>query len=145
MTQDQMALRTGKERSSVTNFLRLLKLPIEVQDMLESGELSFGHARALLKLPAELISLTARRIRDQDLSVRKAEADIDAAMNPVRRTAEEKLEPEADPNVRDAEDRLQRSLGLKVRIEDNGGSGRVVIEYATVEDFDAILDALGGE
>jgi ParB family transcriptional regulator, chromosome partitioning protein len=147
MTQEQIAQRTGKDRATVANFLRLLKLPGTVQARVESGELSFGHARALLAFEhAEAIEKAAQRVGNLSLSVRQTEDYVQRLLHPER---QEKKEPKAkvatDPNVRDAEERLQRALGLKVRIEDRKGRGRVIVEYAGLEDFDRLLERLGGE
>ena len=144
MTQEQMAERTGKDRASVGNFLRLLKLPVDVQYQVEAGELSFGHARALLGLPPDQISKVAWKVVSLHLSVRSTEKYVQNLLNPEM-VAKPVQIPErvVDPNVREAEDRLRKSLGLKVTIEDKHGRGKVVIEYSGVDDFDAILAALG--
>ena len=145
MTQEQMAHRTGKERASVANFLRLLRLPEAVQHSVEAGELSFGHARTLLALESpEAILAAAQKVRALAMSVRQTESYIQNLLHPEDKPAKaEKQPPSQDPNVREAEIRLQRVLGLKVRIEDAKGRGRVIIEYAKLEDFDHILAALG--
>lgn len=144
LTQEQMAERTGKDRASIANFLRLLKLPIDVQMHVESGELTFGHARALLALPPEQIAKVAWKVVSLHLSVRSTEKYVQNLLNPEM-VAKPVQIPErvVDPNVREAEDRLRRSLGLKVTIEDKQGRGKVIIEYAGVDDFDSILAALG--
>jgi ParB family transcriptional regulator, chromosome partitioning protein len=148
MTQEQMAIRTGKERASVSNFLRLLRLPEVVQQKVESGDLSFGHARTLLALESpEAITAAAQKVMALSLSVRQTESYVQGLINPE---AKEKKESKADaqpddPNVREAQDRIRRTLGLKVRIEDKNGKGRVIIEYSGLEDFDSILTALGGQ
>ena len=148
MTQEQMAIRTGKERASVANFLRLLRLPDSVQQKVESGDLSFGHARTLLALDSpEAIMAAAQKVMALSMSVRQTETYVQGLINPE---AKEKKESKADaqpedPNVREAQDRLRRTLGLKVRIEDKNGKGRVIIEYSGLEDFDSILTALGGD
>jgi ParB family chromosome partitioning protein len=146
MTQEQMAVRTGKDRASVSNFLRLLRLPSTVQSRVESGELTFGHARTLLALDgAEEIEKAAQRIASLSLSVRQTENYVQGLIHPERNKKEPKPEPPIDPNVKDAQDRLQRALGLKVHIEDKNGRGRVIIEYARLEDFDAFLEKVAGE
>jgi len=146
LTQEQMAVRTGKDRASVGNFIRLLKLPVQVQGLVESGQLSFGHARALLALESpERMEAAAAKVNTLAMSVRQTESYVQGLMNPESKK-KVKLAAAAeaqDPNVREAQDLLQRRLGLKVRIEDKRGKGRVIIEYAGVEDFDAILAALG--
>jgi ParB family chromosome partitioning protein len=147
LTQEQMAARTGKERASVANFLRLLRLPEPVQQKVESGELSFGHARALLALESpESIAAAAQKVIALSLSVRQTETYVQGLINPeAKQNKGDKPKAEVDPNVREAEDRLRRTLGLKVQIEDKKGKGRVIIEYSGLEDFDAILSALGGD
>ena len=146
LTQEQMATRTGKERASIANFLRLLRLPEPVQHKVESGELSFGHAKTLLALDSpELITSAAQKVLALSLSVRQTETYVQGLINPEgKQKKEDKPKDEIDPNVREAQDRLRRHLGLKVQIEDKKGKGRVVIEYSGLEDFDAILTALGG-
>jgi ParB family chromosome partitioning protein len=144
MTQEQMAVRTGVQRASVANFLRLLRLPEAIQSKVEAGELSFGHARTLLALDSpEGIVAAAQKVMALSMSVRQTETYVQGLLNPEAKEKKERPEELIDPNVREAQDRLQRSLGLKVRIEDKAGKGRVIIEYARLEDFDAILTALG--
>ncbi|WP_263382700.1 ParB/RepB/Spo0J family partition protein [Granulicella arctica] len=146
MTQEQMAVRTGKDRASVTNFLRLLRLPKGIQDKVESGELTFGHARALLALEDEpAIAAAAQKVIALSMSVRQTESYVQGLLNPELKDKDKKPAEVRDPNVRDAEDRLRRALGLKVQIEDKRGKGRVIIEYSGVADFDAILTALDGD
>ena len=147
MTQEQMATRTGKDRATVANFLRLLRLPATVQSRVEAGELSFGHARTLLAFEhAEDIEKAVQRIIGLSLSVRQTETYVQGLLHPERAAKKEpKPEPPVDPNVRAVQERLQRSLGLKVNIEDHNGRGRVIIEYAKLEDFDTLLENLAGE
>ena len=146
LTQEQMAQRTGKDRASVGNFLRLLKLPETLQGFVEEGTLSFGHARALLALetPQQMYAAT-NRITALSMSVRQTESYIQGLIHPESRPkkAAAAATPPQDPNVHEAQNRLQRRLGLKVHIEDKQGNGRVIIEYTGVDDFDAILAALG--
>ena len=146
MTQEQVAQRTGKDRATVANFLRLLRLPAPVQSKVESGDLSFGHARALLSLDsAEEILKAMTKVVALSMSVRQTETYVQGLMDPERKRkkGEEKAKKPVDPNVREAQDRLQCQLGLKVRIEDKNGRGRVTIEYSGLEDFDALMAALG--
>jgi ParB family chromosome partitioning protein len=146
MTQEQMAVRTGKDRASVANFLRLLRLPATVQARVEAGELSFGHARTLLAFEhPEEIEKAAKRVVDLSLSVRQTETYVQGLMHPERTKKDPKPETPIDPNVRDVQQRLQRALGLKVHIEDRNGRGRVIIDYARLEDFDTLLEQLAGE
>jgi ParB family transcriptional regulator, chromosome partitioning protein len=147
MTQEQMAQRTGKDRASVANFLRLLRLPLEVQQKVEAGNLSFGHARTLLALESpEAILKAAQKVSVLSMSVRQTESYVQGLLNPEKKApkGEEKEKMTIDPNVREARDRLQRALGLKVSIEDKNGRGRVIIEYSRLEDFDALLETIAG-
>ncbi len=146
MTQEQMATRTGKDRASVSNFLRLLRLPQEIQGKVEGGDLSFGHARTLLALDSpEAMLKAAQKVAALSMSVRQTETYVQGLLHPEKKQAEAKVEEPLDPNVRDARDRMQRALGLRVKIEDKNGRGRVIIEYARLEDFDGLLEAILGE
>jgi ParB family chromosome partitioning protein len=145
LTQEEMAKRTGKDRASVANFLRLLKLTKSIQNLVEDGSLSFGHARALLALEtSKNLTDAVEHILEGHMSVRQTEAMVQAMLNPERKPVKQAAAPPPqDPNVHEAQDRLQRRLGLRVHIEDKRGKGRVIIEYAGIDDFDAILSALG--
>ena len=142
LTQEQMAQRTGKDRSSVSNFLRLLKLPAEVLTLIESAQLGFGHAKALMTLDSpEAMNRLAQRAVQLSMSVRQLEAAASQLMHPAPATA--KPERVLDPNVREAEQTLQRALGLRVQIQDRKGKGKIVLEYQSLEDFDRVLEMLG--
>lgn len=148
LTQEQMAERTGKDRASISNFLRLLKLSKSVQTLVEQGALSFGHARALLALDASKpLTDVVEAVLKKNLSVRQTEDMVKEILNPERKLdralPEGRIRPDVDANVREAQEMLQRRLGLRVRIEDKKGRGKVIIEYSGLEDFDAILGALG--
>lgn len=147
MTQEQMAQRTGKDRATVSNFLRLLKLPSGVQTRVETGVLTFGHARALLALEnSEEIEKAAQRIAALSMSVRQTESYVQGLIDPSRKAKKEpKAEKPVDPNVRDAQEQLQRALGLRVSIDDHNGRGKVIIEYGRLEDFDTLMERLIGE
>jgi len=140
LTQEQMAQKTGKDRASVANYLRLLKLPFEVQVEIENGPLTLGHAKVLMSLESpELIAKVAKVVVEDALSVRQTEDVVRDILYPV-----EKQKPVryVDPNVREAERELQRALGAKVTIKDRKGKGKIIIEYANLEDFDRVLNAL---
>ncbi len=145
MTQEEVAQRTGAQRATVTNFLRLLKLPSSVQQKVQSGELSFGHARTLLALESTAtITSAAQRVIATAMSVRQTETYVRSLLDPEEKQDKPgKIKEPLDPNVREAQDLLQRSLGLRVSIKDHKGRGRVVITYTNVNDFDTILSALG--
>ncbi len=142
LTQEQMAQRTGKDRSSVANFLRLLKLPPDVQEMVSTNKLSFGHAKVLMGMDSpEAISKLAQRAVTLSMSVRQVEGAVQNLMFPVEKVRGE--ERKVDPNVREAEKALERALGVKVQIQDRNGKGKITFEYKSLEDFDRLLDALG--
>ena len=146
MTQEQMATRTGKDRVSVSNFMRLLKLPESIQNLVESNQLTFGHAKALLGLNQHTgLEKTAQRVAQLSLSVRQTEAMVQNILFPEKNKKDPKPQPPVDPNVKEVADRLQRALGLKVNIEDKKGRGRVIIEYSDLTDFDSLLGRLTGE
>jgi len=148
MTQEQMAHRTGKDRATVGNFLRMLRLPESVQEKVSTGVLSFSHARVLLALEhPEDVERAASKILSLSLSVRQAETFVQNLLFPgleegraAKKTAQEAKT--VDPNVREAQEKLQRALGMRVKIEDRNGRGRVIIEYARLEDFDTLMDQL---
>ena len=143
MTQDQISLRTGKDRTTIGNFLRLLKLPTNVQACLESGELTFGHAKALMGLQHHPgIEQALKRVTAHSLSVRQTEILVQGILFPEGKKGPPKAEVPVDPNVKEVEERLQRALGLKVRVEDQRGRGKVIIEYASLADFDGLLESL---
>ena len=146
MTQEQIAKRTGKDRTSIANSLRLLKLPQQVQSKVEAGDLSFGHARALLALESgELIQKAAQKVVALTLSVRQTESYVQNLLHPEEARKAPKLKEPLDPNVREARDLLQRALGLKVVIEDKGGRGKVTIEYSNLEGFDSLMMRIVGD
>jgi ParB family chromosome partitioning protein len=144
MTQEQMAYRTGKDRASVGNFLRMLKLPQSVQEKVASGVLSFSHAKVLLVLEhPEEVETAVKQILALSLSVRQTETFVHNLQFPERPIKKESGPKKVvDPNVREAQDRLQRALGLRVTIEDKNGRGKVIIEYGRLEDFDSLLDQI---
>jgi ParB family chromosome partitioning protein len=145
LTQEQMAKRTGKDRASVGNFLRLLKLPAEIQGQVEEGVLSFGHARALLPLEdPQAILKAAQKVTALSMSVRQTESYVQKVLSPEVKAEGEPQEKEIDPNVREVQVQLQAALGLKVRVEDKKGRGRVIIEYGKLEEFDRLLEKLSG-
>ena len=143
-TQDKVADRVGKDRSTVANALRLLKLPAPVRQMVDDERLSMGHARALLPLedPAA-IERAARTVIDKGLSVRATEALIKAT-----RTKPSNKPPKAtaakSASVRDLEDRLTRALGGPVKISEDapGKAGKIEIRYMDLDHLERLLDRL---
>jgi len=141
LTQEQIAVRVGKERSTVANALRLLKLPEEVRNAVRSGQLDMGHARALLGLGAadEMKKLAQRAIRE-GLSVRALEALIRGlAKKPAKKGG-----PTESASTRDLAARLQRHLGARSRIvQTSASSGRLEIQYTSLDELDGILGKIG--
>jgi ParB family chromosome partitioning protein len=145
LTQEQVAAKVGKDRTTVTNSLRLLKLPPKVQDAVERGELSGGHARALLAVtsPADQELLFAR-ILEQGLSVREVEQAAQA-LNQGRRGKAKKPPGRArDPDVRAVEERLVERFGTKVQIRGGPARGRIEIAYFSADDLERVLELLQG-
>ncbi|MBS1849503.1 MAG: ParB/RepB/Spo0J family partition protein [Acidobacteria bacterium] len=147
LTQEQIGQRVGVSRESVSNYMRLLKLPAAVLDFLRSGELGFSEARVLLQFQdPDLISKLAAEAVRLHMSVQQIEEL--ARKQYSKEDLEQKETARAkwlDPNVRAAQTELERVLGVRVRINDKKGKGKIVIEYSTLEDFDRVLDMLKGE
>jgi ParB family chromosome partitioning protein len=139
LTQEEVAQRTGKDRSTVTNFLRLLKLPREVQQMVLEGLLSMGHARAILGAEGgqEQLALAERAI-ENGWSVRQVERASAAKVA----TLSPKKKQQVDPNVRAATEALERSLGTRVRILEKGKKGRIQIDYYSQEELQRLYERL---
>jgi ParB family transcriptional regulator, chromosome partitioning protein len=142
LTQEQVAKRTGAERASVANYLRLLKLPPEVQIWVQQGTITFSHAKLLMSLDsAEMIIPLAKRAVEEGLSVRALESIVFDIKNPADKT--ERTPRFVDPNVREAERQMERALGVRVVIRDKNGKGKIVIDYKSLEDFDRVVEILG--
>lgn len=145
LTQDDVARRVGRDRSFITNYLRILKLPTEIQILLESEKLTFGHARALLGLSEDAILQRrfAQKIVKHNWSVRETERRIKHAFQDTAQKAPRILQV-TDPNIRAAETKLRRHLGTQVRIipAKTGGAGRVEIEFYSTLDLDRIYEAI---
>lgn len=146
ITQEEVAQRVGKERSSITNYLRLLKLPSEIQRWVEDEKLSMGHARALLAISVkeEQIKLAADII-ERGLSVRETERVVkrqstaresNSAANPTGTT---------DPNVKAAEQKLSQRLATKVRIHSKGQSGKIEIEFYSADELQRLYSLILGQ
>jgi ParB family transcriptional regulator, chromosome partitioning protein len=132
-TQEELARRLGKDRSSIANALRLLRLPAPIQEDLQSGRLTMGHARALLGLPSVAAQLRLReRILSQDWSVRATEAGVQA-----RRSTRPRLRRRA-PEVEATEEELRLALGTRVRIVGNLVRGRIELPYVSAAELERI-------
>ena len=148
VTQEQLAVRVSKDRSTIANALRLLKLPDEVRRQVIAGAISMGHARALLSLEsAEEMVKMAREVVKKGLSVREVERLVRAA----RRAAEDDGKPVEDPfahlpggrvAVKRVTDDLIRSLGTKVRIVPHGPKGKIEIDFSSPDELDRLISHL---
>ena len=142
LSHEQIGQRTGKDRSTITNLLRLLRLPSDVQLLLAERRLSTGHARAILGLPSpQLQSQLAEKVVAQGFSVRQTERMVQRMTDP--REAKDVAEIEQDPNVKAAILELERIFGTRVRIVPKSENrGRIEIDYYSKEDLDRIYELM---
>ncbi|MFQ5693843.1 MAG: ParB/RepB/Spo0J family partition protein, partial [Nitrospinota bacterium] len=139
LSQEETARRVGKDRSTISNSLRLLKLSKSIQADVASGLLSAGHARAILALPTPEAQMgLAERIKARGLSVREAEALVNAAGRPRRK----RPAPRRDVHFVAAEEDLKRKFGTQVRIRGTEETGRIEFEYYSSEDLIRLVDLL---
>jgi ParB family transcriptional regulator, chromosome partitioning protein len=139
LTQEQIADSVGKDRSSVANYLRLLRLPTEVRNNLSAGTLSMGHARALLALTDESAQLrVARDILARNLSVRETESIVKKTAEPEQPRAE----PQKDVHTKAAEDKLRFALGTRVRIIRKGKRGRIEVDFQNEDELHRLYEHL---
>lgn len=140
-TQDQLSQRIGKKRSTIANYLRLLTLPVLIQESLRSEQITMGHAKALLSLEmAGQQSLLLEMILRDQLNVRKAEE-----MAQKMQVKKETKPKERDLHLDHLAEQLQRKLGTKVVIQGKEDKGRLSIDYYSLDDLERILNALGWE
>ena len=141
LTQEALAARVGRDRSYITNYLRLLKLPEDLQQLVVEGRLSTGHARTILGLPqVDLQRRIARQVIDGGLSVRATEHLVRKAVEGTPA----KTASTVDPNIRAAETKLRRALGTQVRIVQlrGEGPGKIEISFFSNQDLDRIYNLL---
>ena len=146
LTQEQIASSVGKDRATVANFLRLLKLPDEVRADVAAGALSMGHARALLSLTSEADQRrVARDVVNRSLSVRETESIVRKAVD--TKTAVEPKSTDAPPDVhtRAAEERLRLHFGTRVRIVRQAAKGRIEIDFGSEDELIRLFEQLTGE
>lgn len=144
LSQDAIALGVGKDRATIANYMRLLKLPAEVKNDLASGALSMGQARALITLPDEAAQRrVAREVVSRGLSVRETEALVRHEMTPAQPPPPPRR---ADPNTRAAEDRLKVALGTThVRIVRKGQGGRIEIDFTGEDELQRLYESIVGK
>lgn len=143
LTQDEVARRVGRDRTFITNYLRVLKLPTDIQALLEAEKLSFGHARTLLAVQDPVIQRRfAQKIVKHNWSVRETEQRVKNLSQ--QKTPPAKPPELLDPNIRAAEVKLRRTLSTQVRIHPQrpGSSGKIEIEYYSLADLDRIFNAI---
>lgn len=145
LTQDQIAERVGKDRSTIANSIRLLKLPEEIQSALIREDISMGHARALINLPSSALQLYAlERIKEGNLNVRKVELLVKKLLTDRNSNQKKKQAVKTQPasaNALDIEDKLRRLFGTKVMCKIKpGGSGEVVIEYYSLDELERLIE-----
>jgi ParB family chromosome partitioning protein len=142
LTQAEVAEKVGRQRSTIANSVRLLDLPQRVQEMVEQGVLTMGHAKALSALPgAKAQEVGAGIIAKGGLSVRETESWVKRHTQSVEPAGAQ--QPRPDPHIRAAEEALQQALGTKVRIQTAGGEkGRILIEYYSSEELNRLYDRL---
>jgi len=139
LKQQEVAAKVGKERTTVSNSLRLLNLPDDIQNALSDGAISVGHAKVLLSLTDEAKQLTlCMKVIEEELSVRALEKLINGN---VSETPKEEIAPKPkDPHLKQMEDRLVSILGTKVEIKHSGSRGRIEISYYSLDDFERIVE-----
>lgn len=143
LSQEAIAVQVGKDRATVANYMRLLRLPTEVRTALAEGDLGMGHARALLGLADEASQRrVGREVIAGGLSVRETEALVKREMAPKSPTAATSEAPKVDPNTRAAEDALKMALGTRVRIIRKSRGGRIEVDFSNEEELQRIYEAI---
>jgi ParB family chromosome partitioning protein len=145
LTQDALATRLGRDRSYITNYLRLLRLPDDIQQLVTEGKLSTGHARTILGLAhVDLQRRVARRIIERDLSVRSTESLVRSMTEEGGSSKSPRRPKTNDANIRAAETKLRRVLGTQVRIvqRGDGGQGTIEISFFNQDDLDRIYTVI---
>jgi ParB family chromosome partitioning protein len=147
INQEDIAKRVGKDRSTVTNFIRLLKLPVKIQEGLRKEKISMGHARALIALANERIQVRLyEKIVDGGLSVRKVEDIVRAAQQPKKKSGSHKESTSTQAGIQNLEAQLRQALGTKVKVRTKGqGRGEIIVEYYSLDDFDRLMDLFTGK
>jgi ParB family chromosome partitioning protein len=155
LTQAQIAERVGVSRETVANYMRLLRLPQEVMGYLVSGRLSFSDCRELLALQKEehilqvAQEVVTKHLKWDEIEDRVARLNGFFPAEPGEASSDPQKTARGarwmDPNVRAAQTDMERTLGMRVRIKDRNGKGKIVIEYATVDDYERVVEMLRGK
>jgi ParB family transcriptional regulator, chromosome partitioning protein len=145
LTQEEVSERVGRDRTSVTNHIRVLKLPTDIQNLVETEKISFGHARALVAVQDPIHQRRlAQKIVNHSWSVRETERRVKQLGQPEPKRSSRRPSVDSDPNIRAAETKLRRVLGTQVKIS-TGSPGRIEIEYYDLADLDRIFNLLTRE
>ncbi len=140
LTQDELSAKVGKDRATVANYLRLLKLPDEIKTFVNDGVLSMGHARAILSIEGRPNQLeAARRVIQKGLSVRETEGLTKKWGSEGKKKVSHHKK---DPQIESLQEKLIRGLGTKVRIHHKGKRGKIEIEYYSLDELNRLLDIL---
>ncbi|MCX7794863.1 MAG: chromosome partitioning protein ParB, partial [Thermodesulfovibrionales bacterium] len=138
LTQEELSQRVGKDRATIANYLRILKLPEDIQNYLKEGSLTVGHAKAILSVddPQKQRELSNIIIK-KSLSVRQTEELVKKIAKPQRKTKKEEI-----PEITELEDRITSELGVKVKISHKGKRGKLEIFYNSLDELDGILERI---
>jgi ParB family chromosome partitioning protein len=150
LTQEQVAQKVGKDRATIANALRLLKLPVGVRDAVVDGQLTMGHARALLSLadaeegqPEEAMLRAAREVIAKNLSVRATEALVRSRKDPSSSSDNNPTEAPKSASQRDLEDRLRQRFGVRALVREKAGKGTLELHFHSLDELDELLRKLG--
>jgi ParB family chromosome partitioning protein len=139
LTQEELSDKVGKDRATIANYLRLLKLPEEIKTFIYNGSMSTGHAKAILTIVGKASQIeAARKVIKKGLSVREAEILSRKITRPP------KVKLNKDPQISSLEEKLIKSLGTKVRVLNKGKRGKIEIEYYSLDELDRLLEILLG-
>lgn len=150
LTQEEAAKKVGKSRANVANLMRILKHPASVLSMVESGTLSYGHARALLPLAERMsekeVLSVAEKVAEEDLSVRQTEALVKKLLSPAPMAGQKEEDPVKEQYFKVLERSVSTSAGRKAAIKaEKDGSGKLVLSFASTEDLETLLQTLCGK
>lgn len=144
LTQEKLSAIVGRSRPAITNSLRLLNLPVQIQDLIIQEELTAGHARSLLSLPDEQTQIhAANTVIEKQYSVRETEKLVKYLLTPKKE--KQKCDPQYINSVKEFEQKLTKHLGTRVKLKDKNRKGNIIIEYYSYEDLDRIYDLITKE
>jgi ParB family transcriptional regulator, chromosome partitioning protein len=146
LTQEEIGARVGVSRETVSNYLRLLVLPEGVIGALQKGKLTYSHARSLLQLRDNVqIWTLAKQVMEQNMSVAQLDGEVVRLQLHLGQRPKKKVQEDpVDPNVRAAQRQIEEILGIRVRIRDHGGRGKIILTYDNLNDYDRVIRMLRG-